>query len=150
MVNLIRLFPDMTFEELSKRTAENKVLMDKDYQPDFKIGASVFRERPQNVLKRYVFFWKKARNLMILIDGNPSAIDFINPALNGPPEAGKQKPWLGLNFGSEKDTKRFIAKLMAKAKVDQKPMSNFQFLGIAGLLIAVLMFQFLLMKGITF
>lgn len=140
MVKLLRLFPDMTFEEKNRRTEQDKIKISKEYTPSFKIGTSVFRERPRPFLIRLLVFWKRPRNLALIIDGAPQSMSLEV-------ERG-DKPALSFNFGTMKDTIKFVYQIVAKSKGEQKPISNTQFLVLALLLGAVLMFQFMLMKGV--
>ena len=140
MTNLIRIYPDMTFTEKKVKTWEDKIQLDKHYTPEFKIGTSVFKERAFNPLKKILMFWKKPRNLLLLVDACPSAVHL---------EGSNPHPALAFNFGTMKDTEKFLYKVVAKSKSESKPISNTQFLVLALLLGAVLMFQFMLMKGIT-
>ena len=142
MPKLIRLFQDMTFEEKKIKAEENNLKINNDYSAKFKLGVSVFKERPFNFLKRILMFWKKPRSLFILLDGCPETF-----SLEQPKEG--ERPALNLNFGSVRDAVKFINKVVNKSKADTKSMSNMQFIVIALLIIMVLMFQFLIMKGIT-
>jgi len=141
MTNLIRIYPDMTFIEKKVKTFENKALIDKDYTPEFKIGTSVFKERAFNPIKKVLMFWKKPRNILLLVDGCPTMMHL---------EGSNPHPALAFNFGTMNDTKAFIKKVTYKSIADRKAISNNQFLVLALLLGTVLMFQFMMMKGITF
>jgi hypothetical protein len=147
MAKLLRLYTDMSFEEKTVKVSEDKIILrrgETDYTPSFGIGKSVFRE------KRKISFlmpWKRPRNLIILLDGAPQAISLEStPGENGEP----LRPALALNFGTLKDAKRFIYKMVAKSKADQKPITNMQFTVMAILIGAVLVFQFMIMKGVKF
>ena len=142
MPRVIRLYQDMTFEEKTIKAEENNLKINKDYNAKFKLGVSVFKERPFKILQRVLIFWKKRRNLFILLDGCPSTFS-LEPSKNG------KEPALNLNFGSMTDTTKFIHKVVAKSKAEGKPMSNTQFMVLALLVGAVLMFQFMIMKGVT-
>lgn len=140
MVKLLRLFLDMTFEEKNRRIEQDKIKITKEYTANFKMGTSVFRERPRPLLIRLLLFWKKPRNLALIIDGSPQTMSLEVEKDN--------KPALSFNFGTMKDTARFVYQIVAKSKGEQKPISNMQFLVLALLLGAVLMFQFMIMKGV--
>lgn len=149
MARLLRIYPDMTFTEKTVRTEQDKIIVEKKYTPAFKIGTSVFKERSKPFLTRILFFWKKPRNLLLLVDGSPLATHLEN--IRDVDENGQitTKPALAFNFGTMKESLDFIDKVVRKSKADTKPISNTQFLVLALLLGAVLMFQFMIMKGIT-
>ena len=138
MPTVIRIFPDMTFEETKRRTREDKIIIDKDYTPEFKIGTGVFIER-MTFLKRLML--KRKRNLILLVDGAPMATHL---------EGSNPHPALAFDFGTREDTQKFLYKIVAKSKADQKPISNMQFTILAVLIGIVVVFQFMLMKGVTF
>jgi len=144
MVKVITLYQDITFTETRKKTEQDKLIISKKplLTQTFKTGTSVFRERPFNPLKRVFMFWKKRRDLMIIVDGNSTA-------LNLELKEG-QKPTYNFNFGTIKEAQEFIDKSNRKSRADSKPISTNQFLVLALLLGAVLMFQFMNMKGVTF
>lgn len=148
MVNLIRLYQDFTFIEKKIQAEENKLTVDKknEYVAKFKAG-SIFRER-RTFLQR-MMVWRKPRNLVILLDGCPTALSLEQEFFKHE-GTEEPKPALNLNFGTLKDTKKFIVKLILKTKADLKPISNMQFIVIAVLLAMVLVFQILLMRGVTF
>lgn len=144
LVSLITLYQDITFTETKKRVEQDKILVTKkpSYTPNFKTGTSVFKERPLPFWKRLFLFWKRPRQLIILVDASPTALNL--ELKDG------QKPAYNLNFGTVKETMAFIDKAQRKSRADQKPISNNQFLILALMLGAVLMFQFMLMRGMTF
>ena len=142
MTNLIRLFQDMTFNERKVKIKENKILIDKNYTPDFILGTSVFRERPKPFLIRLITFWKRPRNLLVLVDGASRAAQLLGDEEN--------HPALAFSFGDRQDAERFLYKIVAKSKADQKPLSNFQFILLALLIGMVVVLQFMLMKGVQF
>src|SRR4030042_3881618 len=140
MVRLLQVYPDMTFIEKTVKTKENKIIITKDYTPEYKIGTSVFRERSSSLLKRIIFFWKKPRNMVLLVNGAPTAVHL---------EGGNPHPALAFNFGTMDDSIKFLKKVTYKSIADRKPIRNNQFLVIVLMIGAVLMFQFMIMKGVT-
>lgn len=157
MPKIIRLYLDNTFEEKYVATEQDKIILhrkEKDYTPTFIPGKSVFREKPFNFLKRILMFWKKPRNLIILLDGAPKALTLDLPDNfdrdKDPSDLMDTDLVLGFNFGTLKDLKRFVYKVVAKSKADQKPISNMMFTVLVVILSLVLVFQILLMKGVKF
>lgn len=142
MVSIIRLFTDKTFEETKKTPKDNKLPISNIYTPEFGEGESVFKERlsASNKFK----FWKKQRNLIILVDGCPKATELRITASEG------EKPCLYFNFGTMKEAWAYIAKVVAKSKADQKPISTWQFVILAVMMGGIIALQFALMKGVKF
>ncbi len=142
MVSIIRLFLDKTFEEIKKTPKENKLPISPAYIPGFGEGASVFRERLSAQNK--FMFWKKPRNLVILVDGCPKATELKIGNADG------DKPCLYFNFGTMKEAWAYIAKVVAKSKADQKPIQTWQFVVLAVMIGGIIALQFALMKGVKF
>lgn len=140
MVKLLRLYPDMTFEEKRAKTSQDKITVDKDVTVDFEMGTSIFKERRKPI--DYFKPWKRSRQLAILLDGTPTAL-----SLRPLPD---DKLSLAFDFGTIKDTVKFIYKIVAKSKSDQKPISNTQFMVLALLIGAVVVFQMMMLKGVKF
>lgn len=136
MVTLIRLYPDMTYLRKKRKIQDDKIIVSKkdDYKLSLTMGASVFRER-----KPAWKFWRSGKDIAILMDGSPKALT-LDP---------KDAPTLNLQFGTKEDTKKFITRVVAKSKADQKPITNIQFLIIAMLLGLVVVLQFMAMRGAT-
>ena len=147
MVNLIRLYLDMTFSETKTKAEENKIVVDKNYTPTFKMGTSIFRERKTKFSR--LKFWKRRRNLVILIDGCPRVTHLEEIPLSTN-DKGLTTPALAFEFGTRSDTTKFIYKLIAKSKAELKSMSNTQFLILAFLCGIIVVFQILLMRGVSF
>lgn len=148
MVKTIILYPDMSFIEKTVKTEEDKLKITKDYRPSFQLGKSVFKERPKSLLKRLLIFWKRQRNLTILVAGSPSATNL--EMYDSIDEQGihQLKPALCLNFGTLDDAVKFLKKVTLKSIADRKQMSNTQFFVLALLIVGVLAFQFMIMKGV--
>lgn len=138
----------MTFSETRTKAEENKILVDRHYNPTFKMGTSIFRER-KTKYSRFKF-WKRPRNMAILIDGSPKVTHLEEIPLNPKDDQSLKTPALAFEFGTRKDTQKFIYKLIAKSKAEQKPISNMQFLILTILLVVIVVFQILLMRGVSF
>jgi len=137
----------MTFSEIKTKAEENKIVVDKNYTPTFKMGTSIFRERKTKFSR--LKFWKRSRNLAILIDGCPKVTHLEEISLD-PKDKSLTTPALAFEFGTRMDTIRFIYKLIAKSKAEHKPISNMQFLVLTILLVVIVVFQILLMRGVSF
>lgn len=89
---------------------------------------------------------------MLLLDGTPEAVtlDLDHLVKNDSTGQVKEHPALNFQFGDMKDTQQFIYKIVAKSKADQKPMSTTMFTILAILIGIVVVFQFMLMKGVHF
>lgn len=148
MVKTIILYPDMSFVERTVKTEEDKLKINKNYTPSFQLGKSVFKEKPKPFLKRLLMFWKWPRNLTILVAGSPNATSL--ELYDGIDENGvhQLKPALCLNFGTLEDAIKFLKKVTLKSIADRKQMSNTQFFVLALLIVGVLAFQFMIMKGV--
>lgn len=132
MVRLIHLLQDQTFIEKNVKVSSDKIRVSKDYLPSYS-PTSVFRERPLNIFSSILQFWRKRRTIIILYDKCPSALDVKK--IDG-------KPALNLEFGTEKDAKDFITKMILKSLKEHKPVSNTQFMvicGFLGIIIALLL-----------
>lgn len=135
-VKLIELNPDMTFTEKKKKTESNNVKVSEHNRPSFVLGRSVFRELVPK-WKRILLF-KKARNIVLYLSGANSCFD-LDP--EGELESHKGHLW------SPKEKEKFVNKLVAKLKGEQRPMSNIQFFVIAGIGLANLVVLILLLGG---
>jgi len=136
-VKLIELNPDMTFTEKKKKTESNNVVESKHNSPSFVLGRSVFKE----IIPRWkrVLLLKKPRNILLYLSGANSCFD-IDP--KGELESHKNHLW------SKTEKEKFINKLVAKLKGEQRPMTNLQFIVLAGLLVFILVMQFLVLRGL--
>lgn len=145
MVKIIKLYPDMTFQEKNYKSEQDKIIFDKktNETANFKLGKSMFRERRSFLDK--LKFWKRTRSLCIHLDGCPEVLSLEE---RNEIEGEGTKPALYFNFGTRKDTATFIYKLGAKSMVDIKPISNTMFLILCILIGVVIVFQFLLMRGV--
>lgn len=131
-VSVIKLNPDMTFEEKRKKTSENVIEMKGVWKPNFKIGRSVFRE----LVSKWKF-WKKSRNIVIVGDGFPSCFEMYDSSTKE----------LDPNFGTMKDKQRFVSKLIAKSKSEQKTIDTTHFIIIMVGIAFLAVLQFLVLKG---
>jgi hypothetical protein len=149
MVHLIRLYQDLTYIRKKRKVQDNKLLVSKKegYTPDISQGMSIFKER-----KPAWKFWRGGKDIAILLDGCPKALTLESPKPQYDTDGkllSTGEPSLNLQFGTREDTKRFISKVVAKDKADQKPITNIQFIIIAMLLGLVLVLQFMSMRGTT-
>lgn len=133
-VDTIILHPDMTFEEKKKKTESTEIDLGNDYKPSFKIGRSVFKEINVSRLK----FWRKPRNLIILLFGAHQAFELHD---------GKTQE-IEPNYWSMKEKQKFIKKLIAKSKAAQRAISLSHFIILAILLVVIIVLQLALMRGI--
>jgi hypothetical protein len=126
----------MTYLRKKRKIQDDKIIVSKkdNYTPSLTLGASVFRER-----KPAWKFWSRGKDICILMDGSPKALT-LDP---------KDVPALNLQFGTKEETTRFISKVVAKSKADQKPITNMQFMMIAMLLVIVVVLQVMAMRGAT-
>lgn len=136
MVTLIRLFQDMTYIRKKRKVQDDKVLVSRkeNYTPSLTLGTSIFKER-----KPFWKFWTHGKDIAILLDGCNHVLTL---------EKSEEKPSLNLQFGTKEETVRFISKVVAKSKADQKPITNFQFLIMAMLLGLIVVLQFMAMRGV--
>lgn len=139
MVSIIRLFPDMTFEERTVKTQSDQFKVGENKIISFKIGTSVFKERRSRFQR--LKFWKKRRNLLLWVNDTPSAMHL---------EGSNPHPALTIPWGTEKDISKMINRVVNKSKAEQKPISNTQFFVLAILGILNLVFMFMLMRGVNF
>lgn len=133
-VDTIILHPDMTFEEKRRKTESTEIDLGDDYKPSFSMGRSVFKETGVSRLK----FWKKPRNLLILLFGAHRAFELHD---------GTTKE-LEPNYWSMKEKQKFIKKLIAKSKAAQRAITLSHFIILAILLGVVIALQLALMRGI--
>lgn len=133
-VDTLILHPDMTFEEKKKKTESTNIDMGKDYKPSFSMGRSVFKEIGISRLK----FWRRSRNLIILLKGAHKAFELHDSATHE----------LDANYWTMKEKQDFIKKLIAKSKAAQRAISLSHFVILAILLMVVIALQLALMKGI--
>jgi len=101
-VNALILYPDMTFEEKKVKTDATNVVIDKHYSPSFSMGRSVFKEVDIPRLK----FWRKPRNIIILVDGSDRAME-LHDSATGEVEIGhwtrkeKEKFWVEVKLNHQ-------------------------------------------------
>ena len=135
-VSVITLNPDMTFKEQKKKTDVDNVDISKNNKPSFSIGRSVFHE----LIPRWkrLLLGRKERNLLIYCDGANSCFELNDKSL----ESHESHIW------SQKEKEKYINKLSAKSKAEQKAIETWQFFLLAGLGIMVLVCQLLIMRGI--
>jgi len=135
-VTVITLNPDVTFREQKKRTDVTNIVMDKNNKPSFTIGRSVFRELLPKWKK---LFGRKERNLVIYMEGATSCFEVTQDMKL---ESHERDIW------SKKEKEKYINKLTAKSKAEQKAIETWQFYLLAGLGITVLALQLLIARGI--
>lgn len=133
-VDTIILDPTMTFKEKKIKTESTELNMDKNYKPSFSPGRSVFRETGVSRLK----FWRKPRNLIILLDGAMKAFELHDTATEK----------IEANYWTRKEKEKFINKLIAKSKAAQKVISTWQFAVIMLGLVFIVILQILILRGI--
>lgn len=153
MVKVLRIYLDQTFTEKNAKIEQDKLILkrsEKDYTPEFSPGRSVFKERPFPIALKMIKFWKKRRTLILLLDGQPKAVTLDPPEAKDDKEIKDEDYKLSFSFGTLATVKRFIYKLVAKSKAEQKPISNIQFTILAIFLGIIVVFQLLIMKGVTF
>lgn len=131
---IILLRPNMTFEEKSVKTSETKLLLDKDINPSFTPGRSVFHETGISRIK----FWKSKRKLIILAEGSMQAFEYF------------ENPGLVPHWWTLAEAKKFVAQMIAKTKGQMKPFSNWQVIAICGLLVFVIVLQLMSLRVIRF
>lgn len=141
--NLIELYPNMTFKELEAKSEADNLKITKHDAPSFKIGASVFREiiSPLN-WKRYIpLMWRnrKPRNLIIHLNGANSCFELDVP--KNALESFKHHLW------SPKEKEKWMNKLLAKSKAEQKIISTTQFYVLVIMLGIIAVLQILTMRG---
>jgi len=130
MVNVIRLFSDMTFEEISRKAKENKIKINNLQEPTFKEGKAIFRERNQPIWK----FWKRRRNLAVYTDGSFNLFELNDGNFVS-------------QFGTREDWERYLAGRMEKLRNKNKSMQNWQFIILAIMLGIVVVLE-LRMSGV--
>lgn len=135
-VSVITLNPDMTFREQKKRTEVDNVDLSKHNKPSFTIGRSVFRELIPR-WKRWLL-GRKERNLVLYFAGANSCFEVNSEGF----ESHESHIW------SQKEKEKYINKLSAKSKAEQKAIETWQFFLLAGLGIMILVCQFAIMRGI--
>ena len=135
-VSVITLNPDMTFKEQKKRTDVDNVDLSKNNKPSFTIGRSVFHELIPT-WKKWLL-GKKERKLILYFDGANSCFEINGKSF----ESHESHIW------SRKEKEKYINKLSAKSKAEQKAIETWQFFLLAGLGIMVLVCQLLIMRGI--
>lgn len=126
---VIELNADMTFRERKRKTEENHIKVSKNKSPSFVIGRSIFRELIPFWKK--VLLFKRSRNLILYFTGANSCFSVSKQSLN----SYESQLW------SEKEKEDYVNKLIAKSRAELKPMSNFQFFIIGGLLVAILLIE---------
>jgi len=135
-VNALILYPDMTFEEKKVKTDATNVIIDKHYSPSFSMGRSVFKEIDIPRLK----FWRKPRNIIILVDGSDRAME-LHDSATGEVEIGH---W------TRKEKEKFVRKIVAKSVARQRAISMGHFVILALMIGVVIILQIMLMKGMRF
>jgi len=129
--NVLILNPDMTFKEKRHKTSEDRIHIKREWNPQFSPGKSVFSE----VGIRRWRFWRRARKLIVLADGSLQAFEL---QINNPGE-NELKP----HYWDLKEIRKFVAKVLAKSKAQQRSISNTQLimilagLGIIGFLLLI-------------
>jgi len=132
--DIITLNPDMTFSEKTRKTQETEIKFKGDYTPTFSPGLSVFSETGIPKWK----FWRKHRKLIVILDGAAKAFELKTPKTLSP------------SYWTREERRKFVAKVVAKSKAEQKPMTNWQF-GILALMVGIgLLIQFLVARRIGF
>lgn len=131
----------MTFSELKRKTEADNVLLTKDDTPSFKLGRSVFKETFSSSWRRFIPFMKrKPRNLILHLEGANSCFDLDISAEEL--ESYKHHLW------SKGEKEKFVAKISAKRKAEQKMISTTHFLILAIMLGMILVLQILIARGI--
>ncbi len=133
-VNTIILNPDMTFEEKKVKTQSDNLKLEKHYTPSFSLGRSVFKEIGVSRIKP----WKKARNLILLVDGSNKAFEMHD---------GKAKE-IEPGYWTRKEKEKFVNKVIAKSKADQKIINTTHFIIIMVGIVFIIVLQFLMMRGL--
>jgi len=135
-VSVITLNPDMTFRERKKRTDITNINISKHDKPSFVIGRSVFRELLPKWKK---LFGRKERNLVFHMAGATSCFEVT---MDMKLESHERDIW------SKREKEKYINKLTAKSKAEQKAIETWQFFLLAGLGITVLILQLVIARGI--
>lgn len=133
-VNTITLNPDMTFEEKKRKTQSKQIVIDKDYSVTLTPGRSVFSEVGLSRWKP----WKKPRNLVIHLDRAQKAFELHDGATRE----------LDPNYWTQEEEKKFVKKIIAKSKAEQKVISLSYFLILTIMMIIIIILQIAAMKGI--
>lgn len=140
--NVIELRPDMTFSELKRKTEADNLLLTNDDSPSFKIGTSVFTETfSRSWLRKIIpFFKKRPRNLILHLEGANSCFSL---------EATKEQLESYIHhLWSKREKEKFVAKISAKRKAEQKAISTTYFLVLAMMLGIVIVIQILIARGV--
>jgi hypothetical protein len=132
--NILILNPDLTFTEKRQKTQETEIKFKNDYAPTFSPGLSVFSETGIPKWK----FWRTHRKLILILDGAAKAFEMKTPK--------KLEP----NYWTTEERRKFVAKVVAKSKAEQKPMSNWQFVILALMVGLGLLIQFLVARRVGF
>lgn len=119
----IKLNLNRTFEEKTYPCDRNKVKVGKKETVTFE-PACVFSEE-----KSKLRFWKRARHLIVFVDGAKNALKFSEVTDEMMP------------FWTVKEVTELVNKLVAKARLKFKPMTWGQVILIAILLIIVILMQ---------
>lgn len=139
--NVLELRPDMTFSELKRKTEADNVKISENDSPSFKVGKSVFRETFSLSWRRFLPFGKKKpRNLILHLEGANSCFDLDITAKEL--ESYKHHLW------NKKEKEKFISKVIAKSKAEQKMISTTHFLILAIMLGVIVVLQFLIVRGL--
>lgn len=137
---VIELNADMTFKEVLKATDENSVKISSGSTPSFSLGRSVFREikDPLN-WKRYIPFMlrnRKPRNLILHLNGANSCFELSDKL-----KSNQDHLW------SKKEKEKFVSKIIAKSKSEQKLIDTTQFYIILVCLGLVILLQIIIGRG---
>jgi len=120
----IRLYLDETFDEKNYPRDVNTVKVGKDDEVKF-TAKKVFKE--VNIPRWQ--FWRKARRLILFVDGAVNALGFSKVTEE------MQQLW------TKKEATNHVKKEIAKARLKFKPITWGQVLLIAGLLVVVILLQ---------
>lgn len=133
-VKTIILNPDMTYSEKNTKTEGKHLIINrKHWTPTFTLGRSVFRK-----LTSKWRFWQRTNNLVLVLDEAQQCFELHD---------GTTKE-LEPHIWTMKEIRKYVAKILAKSKAEQKIINTTHFIILAVMIAGVLVFQFFIMRGL--
>jgi len=125
----------MTYKEKNVKTEGiNLIINRKHWTPSFTLGRSVFRR-----LTSKWRFWQRSNNLVLVLDEAETCFSLHDGVAK---EIDVGNPW------TRKALRKYVAKIVAKQKAEQKIINTTHFVILAVMIAGVMVFQFFIMRGL--
>jgi len=128
----------MSYELAQKKAEGTEIVIDKDRAATFTPGLSQFREEIPKLFGLIPRFWVYPKTLLIYLEGASKCFELRSPKKLNP------------SYWTDSGRKKFVRKVVAKSKAEQKAITTWQFFVLLGVGAVGILLTILQMRGMAF